>query len=85
MNNYLFLKYSESILRRYVFIFFTVIAFLLLFLTKSFPEENIFTINEILVKGEIDLKFSQNNYISFAIIFTIVITQNDSFCAKIYI
>jgi len=34
---------------------------------------------------EKDLKFSQNNYISFAIIFTIVITQNDSFCAKIYI
>ena len=66
MNNYLFLKYAESILRRYVFIFFTAIAFLLLFLTKSFPEENVFTINEVSVKGEIDLKFSREKYINKA-------------------
>ena len=76
MNNYLFLKYAESILRRYVFIFFTAIAFLLLFLTKSFPEENIFTINEILVKGEIDLKFSREKYINKAFLNSFEILMN---------
>ena len=76
MNNYLFLKYAESILRRYVFIFFTAIAFLLLFLTKSFPEENVFTINEVSVKGEIDLKFSREKYINKAFLNSFEILMN---------
>ena len=64
MNNYLFSKYPGSILRRYVFIFFATLPFL--FFSKSFAEENIFTINDVPVKGEIDLNFSREKYINKA-------------------
>jgi hypothetical protein len=76
MNNYLFLKYLESISRRFVFIFFTVVAFLFLFSAKCYAEENVFTINDISVKGEIDLNFSREKYINKAFLDSFKILMN---------
>ena len=66
MRSYLLLKYSAKYLKRYVFIFFTVITLLFTFFTKSFAEENVFTINNVTVKGKIDLNFSREKYINKA-------------------
>ena len=66
MKNYLLLKYLATILREYAFIFFTATIFLFVLFTKSFSEENVFTINNVTVKGEIDLNFSREKYINKA-------------------
>jgi len=66
MNIYLLLKYQKAISRRLSFIFLITILFLFLSLSKSFSEENIFTINDVMVKGEIDLNFSRDKYINRA-------------------
>ena len=66
MKNYLLLKYLSSLLRQYFLIFFTATIFLFTFSTKSFSEENVFTINNITVKGKIDLNFSREKYINKA-------------------
>ena len=62
MKNYLKLEYLILSLREYIFIFLT--ATILLFITpaKSFGEENVFTINNVKVKGRIDVNFSRNKY-----------------------
>ena len=81
MKNYLFLKYLVSILRSHVFIFF--VTGLFLFSTKSFSEENVFTINDVTVKGEIDLNFSREKYInkafqdSFEILMNKILVSSD--------
>ena len=54
MKNYLLLKYSIVFLREYIFIFLTATIFIFILFTKSFAEENIFTINNVIVKGTID-------------------------------
>ena len=66
MKNYLLLKYLATPLREYVFIFFTVTILLFTSFTKSFSEENVFTINNVTVKGKIDLNFSREKYINKA-------------------
>ena len=66
MKNYLLLKYLATILREYAFIFFTATIFLFALFTKSFSEENVFTINNVTVKGKIDLNFSREKYINKA-------------------
>ena len=66
MKNYLLLKYLAARLREYVFIFFTATILLFIFFTKSFAEENVFTINNVTVKGELDLNFSREKYINRA-------------------
>ena len=64
MKNYLSLKYLVPLLREYFVIFFTATILLFTFFTKSFSEENVFTINNITVKGKIDLNFSREKYIN---------------------
>ncbi len=66
MKNYLLLKYLATHLREYIFIFFTATIFLFVLFTKSFSEENVFTINNVTVKGNIDLNFSREKYINKA-------------------
>ena len=66
MKNYLLLKYLATHLREYIFIFFTATIFLFVLFTKSFSEENVFTINNVTVKGKIDLNFSREKYINKA-------------------
>ena len=66
MRNYLLLKYLVVFLREYIFIFFTATIFLFNLSTKSFSEENVFTINNVTVKGKINLNFSREKYINKA-------------------
>ena len=66
MRNYLLLKYLIASLREYIFIFLTATIFIFTLFTKSFAEENIFTINNVIVKGTIDLNFSRNKYLNKA-------------------
>ena len=51
MKKYLLLKYLITFLREYIFIFLTATIFLFITFTKSFSEENVFTINNVEVKG----------------------------------
>jgi len=76
MKNYLFLKYLATSLREYFLIFFTATILLFTFFTKSFSEENIFTINNVTVKGKIDLNFSREKYINKAFLNSFEILMN---------
>ena len=76
MKNYLFLKYLVTSLREYFLIFFTATILLFTFFTKSFSEENIFTINNVTVKGKIDLNFSREKYINKAFLNSFEILMN---------
>ena len=82
MRNYLSLKYLTTLSREYIFIFLTATIFLF-DLEKSYSEENVFVINKVIVKGEINLNFSREKYInkafsdSFEILMKkIVLTKN---------
>ena len=83
MKNYLLLKYLIAPLREYIFIFLTATIFLFISFTKSFAEENIFTINNVKVKGTIDLNFSRDKYLnkafvdSFEILTTKILLSRD--------
>ena len=66
MKNYLLLKYLIAPLREYIFIFLTATIFLFISFIKSFAEENVFTINNVKVKGVIDLNFSRDKYLNKA-------------------
>ena len=65
MRNY-FLKYLTIFLREYIFIFLTATILLLTSFTKSFSEENVFTIGNVKVKGTIDLNFSRDKHLNEA-------------------
>ena len=77
MKNYLLLKYLTIFLREYIFIFLTATIFLFITFTKSFSEENVFTINNVEVKGTVDLNFSREKYLNKAFLnsFEILITK----------
>ena len=66
MKNYLLIKYLSVTLREYIFIFLTATIFLFTSFIKSFAEENVFTINNVKVKGGIDLNFSRDKYLNKA-------------------
>jgi len=66
MKNNLLLKYLITFLREYIFIFLTATIFLFITFTKSFSEENVFTINNVEVKGTVDLNFSREKYLNKA-------------------
>ena len=68
MKNYFLLKYYISLLKEYIFIFSTATILLFISFTKSFSEENVFTINNVIVKGPMDLNFSRDKYINKAFI-----------------
>jgi len=66
MRNYLLLKNVISLLKEYILIFLTTIIFIFIPFSKSFGEQNVFTINNVKVKGKIDLNFSRDKYINEA-------------------
>ena len=66
MRNYLLLKSSLNVLKTCFLIFLTFFIFLFIPFNKSFGEENVFTINNVKVKGTIDLNFSREKYLNKA-------------------
>ncbi len=65
MKSYFF-KFLSDLAKKYIFIFLTVTIFSFITFTKSFSEENIFSVNNVTVEGVVDLNFSRNNYINKA-------------------
>ena len=68
MKNYLIFKYLIASSRKYIFVFFVSTIFLFISFTKSFSEENVFTINNVKAEGPIDLDFSRDKYLNKAFI-----------------
>ena len=66
MRNYFLLKHFKNSLKEYIFIFLTSIILSFILLTESFSEESVFTINEVKVKGGIDVNFSREKYLNRA-------------------
>ena len=66
MKNYFLLQFINKTLKQYIFIFITSIILLFISTTKSFSEEDVFTINDIKVKGAIDVNFSRDKYLNRA-------------------
>ena len=70
-------------LREYILIFLTATTFLFTTFSKSFSGENVFTINDIEVKGVVDLNFSREKYLdkafsnSFEILMTKILLSRD--------
>ena len=78
LQNCLLLK-----LREYIFIFLTATIFLSITTSKSFPDENVFIIENVKVEGKIDLNFSRDQYTnkaflsSFQILMSKVLLEKD--------
>ena len=76
--------YFIARLRGYFFIVFTTIIFSQILLSKGFSEENVFVIDNVKVKGEIDTNFSRDKYInkaflkSFEILMSRILLSKDS-------
>ena len=66
MRNYLLSNSLIAGLKEYILIFITGIIFLFISFTKSFGEENVFTIDNIKVKGAINVNFSREKYLNKA-------------------
>ena len=68
MKNYFLVKYLIIIITTFIFLF---ISF-----TKSFGEENVFTINNVKVKGAIDVNFTREKYLNRAFLNSYEILMN---------
>ena len=66
MKNYLSLKYSTVILKKYIFISIISIIILFTLSTKNFANENVFTIEKVEVQGPININFSREKYFNRA-------------------
>ena len=76
MRNYLSLKSLIAILKECILIFITGIIFLFIPFTKSFGEENVFTINNVKVQGAINVNFSREKYFNKAFLNSFEILMN---------
>ena len=63
MKSYL-LNFLIPCKREYIFIFLTATIFSIFSFTKTFSEENVFTVNNVSIKASIDLNFSRDKYIN---------------------
>ena len=54
------------LISKYLIFFLTTIIILFISLTKSLSEENVFTINNVKVKGTIDVNFNREKYFNKA-------------------
>tara|TARA_B100000686_G_scaffold212708_1_gene219638 strand:+ start:65 stop:1159 length:1095 start_codon:yes stop_codon:yes gene_type:complete len=68
MRNFLKSQFYILYLRQYILIFLTATVFLFFFISKSFSDQNVFSIENISVEGKIDLNFSRDKYIDKAFI-----------------
>ena len=66
MKNILYIKYFIIELSEYIIIFLFSIIFALIISTKTIAEENIFIIDNVKVKGAIDLNFTRDKYLNKA-------------------
>tara|TARA_Y100000590_G_scaffold3439_1_gene4562 strand:+ start:1976 stop:3073 length:1098 start_codon:yes stop_codon:yes gene_type:complete len=66
MKNYLLLKNLNVCFKNYIFTILTATIFLFIPLSKSVEAENVFTINNIVVEGPVDINFSRDKYINLA-------------------
>ena len=64
-------------LREYIFVILVVTIFSLISFSKSFSEENVFIIDNVKVKGVIDVNFSRDKYINkaFLVSFEILMSR----------
>jgi len=76
MKNYLKLNIFKFIIKEYFFIFFISAIVLFITITKSFCEENAFTINRVEIEGKVDLNFSRDKYLNKAFINSFEILMN---------
>ncbi len=76
MKNYFLLTNILTFLKERIFIFFLLIIFLFFPLNKSFGEENIFTINNVEIKGEVDINFSREKYLNKAFVNSYKVLMN---------
>jgi len=60
-------KYLKPQLRQYIFIIFTATILLTISFSKAFSKENIFTVEEVAIKGIIEKNFSRDKYINRAL------------------
>jgi len=78
------LKYFILKFRKYTFIVLTAIILSVILFSKSFAEENVFVIDNIEVKGEININFTRDKYIdkafskSFDILMSRILLSKDS-------
>ena len=76
-------KYLLTRVREYIFIFLTATIFLSTFTLKSYSEENVFHIDNVVVNGPINLNFSRDKYInkvfvdSFEILMSKILLSRD--------
>ena len=66
----------ENFLKKNIFIFFTAILCLFITHTKNISEENAFTVNNVVVAGQIDLNFSREKHINKAFLDSFEILMN---------
>tara|TARA_Y100000590_G_scaffold292934_1_gene329916 strand:+ start:15652 stop:16749 length:1098 start_codon:yes stop_codon:yes gene_type:complete len=66
MKNYLVFKLTKHGLVKNIFVFLLGIIFLTIPYTKSFAKENVFTIDNVKVKGVININFSREKYLDIA-------------------
>ena len=66
MRRYFVSKNFESRIKEYIFIILTATIFLIISTIKSFPQENVFTVDNVKVVGKIDTNFSREKFISRA-------------------
>jgi hypothetical protein len=66
MKYYLFVKYVKSLIIEYILIFLTATIFFFISTTITFALENVFTIEDVEVKGNVDINFSRDNYLNSA-------------------
>ena len=69
-------------IREYFFVILTITIFLLVLPSESFPEENVFIIDNVEVEGEMDLDFSREKYINKAFLDSFQILTSKILLAK---
>ena len=76
-------KFLKQSVRQYIFIIFTATILLIIPFSKSFSQENIFTVEEVTIKGLIDKNFNRDKYInqalkkSFKILMSKILVSSD--------
>ena len=61
-------KYLKDNIREYIFIILTATIFYTILFSKSFSNDDVFIIENVIVNEKVNLKFSRNNYIDKAFI-----------------
>ena len=82
MKNYLLLMYFSNLVKKYIFIFLTANILLFISFTKGFSKENVFTVNNVAVKGAIDINFSRDKYLNKAFLNSFKILMNKILLSK---